>query len=122
MEESAWHLVAMRDDEVLGYGRLNAFDSRLYGISQMVVASAFQGQGVGRQILRKLIAIARDHGASKVQLSARTHAIPFYRQEGFETRGGALSIRQNRRGACTDGEAHLNRYMPAWGHVDWASG
>ncbi|GHB07637.1 acetyltransferase [Salinicola rhizosphaerae] len=82
-EASAWHLAAVRDGDLLGYGRLNQLPDGSWLISQMVVAPACQGQGVGRLILRELIDATVRAGGGVIRLNARCHATAFYRNEGF---------------------------------------
>lgn len=53
-------------------------------VGRMAVLAAHRGRGVGRAILARLIAIARDRGDREVVLNAQTHAIGFYRRSGFE--------------------------------------
>jgi len=56
-------------------------------IGRMAVLAAWRGRGVGRVLLRHLIALAHEAGMSEVVLSAQVHAIGFYEKEGFTVYG-----------------------------------
>ena len=57
-------------------------------IGRMAVVKPWRNRGVGRTILLELLAIARERGFERVELSAQTHAIAFYARFGFEVVGG----------------------------------
>jgi predicted GNAT family N-acyltransferase len=52
-------------------------------IGRMAVLATARGLGVGAALLRALMDAARSRGMTTVELSAQTHAVPFYRREGF---------------------------------------
>ena len=52
-------------------------------IGRMAVIQAYRNQGIGSQMLLKLIEIARQNGLDKVFLSAQVEAIDFYQKYGF---------------------------------------
>ena len=59
-------------------------------VMNLTVNPAVHGQGVGRAVLRRLIAIASDHGADTMLLEARPSnhaALKLYRSEGFNELG-----------------------------------
>lgn len=58
-------------------------------IGRMAVLAAARGTGVGTALLRALINAARERGMRNIELSAQTHAVPFYEREGFEAYGNA---------------------------------
>lgn len=81
-EWDALSLHAVARDEAgtpLGTGRLLP-DGH---IGRMAVLAAARGSGVGTALLRALMDAARERGLSRVVLNAQTHAMPFYRREGF---------------------------------------
>lgn len=82
LEENAIHLVCTNGEEVVGYGRLNFADKNAV-VSQMVVKKGFQKQGIGTNILEKLIMFSLNKGEDKVVLSAKVEAIKFYERIGF---------------------------------------
>ncbi len=52
-------------------------------IGRMAVLAAWRGHGVGMALLQHLVAEARALDWDEVQLSAQTHALPFYERAGF---------------------------------------
>ncbi|OGA19591.1 MAG: GNAT family N-acetyltransferase [Betaproteobacteria bacterium RIFCSPLOWO2_02_FULL_66_14] len=56
-------------------------------IGRMAVLKAWRGQGVGGEILERLVVAARERGDLEVVLSAQTHALEFYRRHGFVAEG-----------------------------------
>ena len=53
-------------------------------IGRMAVLAPWRKRGVGRMLLAELMAAAMERGDTTVELSAQTHAIGFYRRNGFE--------------------------------------
>jgi L-amino acid N-acyltransferase YncA len=79
---------------VVGWGSLNAFNAReayrFVADLSVYVERAFRGKGVGRVVLEKLIALARDHGFHKMVLSAfptNTGGMALYTKLGFQPVG-----------------------------------
>lgn len=56
-------------------------------IGRMAVLKERRGRGIGGAILERLIAAARERGDPEVVLSAQTHALEFYRRQGFIEEG-----------------------------------
>ena len=56
-------------------------------IGRMAVVRRHRGSGVGGDILKALIDIAKSHGLSQVYLHAQSHALRFYERHGFEASG-----------------------------------
>jgi len=77
------HAVAFLDGRAVGTGRLLP-DAH---IGRMAVLKEFRGQGVGGAILRHLMRAARERGDREIALSAQVHAVPFYREHGYEVYG-----------------------------------
>ena len=67
----------------IGTGRLTP-DGK---IGRMAVLKEWRGSGVGTAILAFLVAAARSRGLDECQLHAQTHALGFYRRQGFEIIG-----------------------------------
>lgn len=73
------HCVAWLDGEPVGTGRLLP-DGR---IGRMAVRADRRGRGIGRRVLEALVAIARERGDTRIELSAQRQVEPFYRAQGF---------------------------------------
>jgi uroporphyrinogen-III synthase/GNAT superfamily N-acetyltransferase len=70
----------------VGCGVLSTVESGVADIRQMWVSDRVRGRGVGRRLLRRLVAEGRGMGLSQVRLEtnrALTEAIALYRSEGF---------------------------------------
>jgi predicted GNAT family N-acyltransferase len=79
-------VLARLDGEPVGVGRLHV--SRREGqIAWVAVLRPYRGKGVGWEIMDALLSAAGRLGASRVTLSAQTHATDFYRLLGFRTVG-----------------------------------
>ncbi len=88
-EDSAYHVVAYRDDLVVGAGRLNIVGG-LGFISQMAVQPVFQGMGVGFMILHTLEYKCKEENIGVAELNARTTALDFYVKAGYCPIGGTF--------------------------------
>lgn len=76
------------DDELAGIGALKELDARRGELKSMRVDDRFLGRGVGRALLRHLIATARDRGYESLWLETGTPAdftaaTRLYESEGF---------------------------------------
>ena len=89
-------LIAERGGEILGYAKLIVRDvprSRAYPARSVLVLQTIsvraeaRRQGIGRAIIERARAIAREHGVGTLQvpvLGFNTEALAFYRSLGFE--------------------------------------
>ncbi|AII52434.1 GNAT family N-acetyltransferase [Hymenobacter sp. APR13] len=66
-----------------GVAMLQAAGPETGQVRFMAVAPAWQGKGVGRQLLLHLEAAARQRGYSRLMLHAREAAVPFYTRLGY---------------------------------------
>lgn len=90
LEESlrrSWFFVsALRDETLLGTGRLVS-DGVLYAVVfDMIVAPDWRGRGVGSEILRRLLERCEVAGIRDVLLFAARGTESFYRRHGFAPR------------------------------------
>jgi phosphinothricin acetyltransferase len=83
-------IVACIERETVGWGSLNPFNARaaydFVADFSVYVERSWRGRGVGRQLLERLIALARDAGYHKMVLSAlrsNTAGIGLYGKAGF---------------------------------------
>lgn len=78
------HLAAYSDnDQMLGYLNLTPLDEQHVKMRQVAVAEAWQGKGVGKQMVAASEELARDMGFSKIVLHARETAVPFYLGQAY---------------------------------------
>ena len=77
------HVVIEDGNRPIAYGRLLP-EGR---IGRMAVAAEYRGRGLGRQVLDKLVALARDAGMDAVFLHAQARAAGFYHKAGFQAEG-----------------------------------
>jgi GNAT superfamily N-acetyltransferase len=69
--------------QVVGVARLSPGGPEQAQVRYMAVAPAYQGRGLGRQLLGHLEAQARLRGFQECMLHARQAAVPFYEQLGY---------------------------------------
>jgi ribosomal-protein-alanine N-acetyltransferase len=75
--------------KLLGYGVLSAAAGEAH-LLNLCIAPEHHGHGHGRRLLRRMIDLARWHGAAQVFLEVRPsnpHAIALYEAEGFNQIG-----------------------------------
>jgi len=83
----AWGMVAAVRDQIVGFGQLARWGSRTAEISDLVVAAAWRGKGIGTAIITNLIDVARRQGFTTVEIGAaesNTEALSLYQRLGFE--------------------------------------
>ncbi|MCB2376376.1 GNAT family N-acetyltransferase [Hymenobacter sp. BT635] len=76
-------LYTAADGRVAGVARLHPSGPRQAQVRYMAVDDAYQGQGIGRQLLDYLEAAARRQGLTECVLHARQSAVPFYERQGY---------------------------------------
>ncbi|SDX83031.1 GNAT family N-acetyltransferase [Hymenobacter psychrophilus] len=69
--------------QAIGVGRLHAAAPGQGQLRFMAVAPAWQGRGVGRQLLDHLEAAAARQQLREIILHARAEAVPFYERAGY---------------------------------------
>nr|WP_255531327.1 GNAT family N-acetyltransferase [Polynucleobacter sp. UK-Gri1-W3] len=87
LDSLATHALAYIDGSCIGTGRLVDLGNGRAQIGRMAVLAPFRNQGVGKQILEKLITLAQSQGANSIVLHSRVLAIPFYEKLGFQAQG-----------------------------------
>ena len=83
----AIHVLAKIDGLSVGTARLVAISKDQAQIGRMAVLDQYRGQGIGRQILEKLIQFAQEKGFTGLFLHSQVNAIPFYEKMGFKADG-----------------------------------
>lgn len=82
-EKDSTHIALVINDSLVAYGRLTHLGKDTYQLSQIVVTAKEQHNGYGSVILRDLIERAKNKGAEKIFLNARTTATELYEKQGF---------------------------------------
>ena len=87
--ETRWYIVVESAGEIAGYAGLAAFGQEAH-VMTIGTAPEHRGAGLGRRMLRALLAEAQTRGAEQVILEVRVDnaaAIAMYESEGFQTVG-----------------------------------
>lgn len=80
-------LVARQDGRAVGCGAIRMLDGAAAEAKRMYVDPTLRGQGVGRAVLERLEAMARERGARRLVLETGVHqaqALALYRRAGFK--------------------------------------
>jgi len=86
--EGSWIVCSARDEAgaLVGIGRVIS-DGVLHAfVTEMIVATAARGAGVGGDLIDRLVAESRRRGVHDVQLFAARGRAEFYERHGFERR------------------------------------
>lgn len=83
-EKSAFHLIGIKEEEIVACGRLHFNNKDEAQVRYMAVAQNLQGIGIGKEVLRLLEKNAKKNNAKKIVLNARDHAIDFYKVSGYK--------------------------------------
>ena len=76
-------LIAIKGDNIIGLGGIFLFQ-KVASIGYMGVLPEFRGQGVGSEIFKNLMEIAKNSGCNSVNLYASKLGEPIYRKYGFQ--------------------------------------
>ena len=81
-DASCVHLLALDDDEhAIGTIRIDIAQSGKVG--RLAVLSTHRRQGVGRALMKRIHAVAKDNDLDTVWCNAQVSALPFYRALGY---------------------------------------
>ena len=84
---SSWYLLGAYDGErLVGFGRLVGDEVLHAMIYEMIVLPGYQGQGIGGQILEKLVERCLEAGVRDIQLFCAAGKQDFYEKRGFVAR------------------------------------
>jgi len=107
----AWGMVAMLDGEVIGFGQLGRWGRRCE-ISDLIVAEAFRGNGVGTSIIVRLLELAHQQRIPEVEIGAAVsnpRALTLYKNLGFhEIQQVMMDL-----GHGPEPVIYLRKYLPA---------
>ena len=84
-EHSHFVLVALSDQRIVGAIEVRDYDH----VSLLFVDSAFQRQGVGRELVERALTICQQHRPTlrTIDVHSSPNAVPAYQRLGFQERG-----------------------------------
>ena len=82
-DSTAFHLVAVCNDRVIGSARLRELSEELGSIAYVSVLPEFRNQGIGTKLIEKLIEKAKEKNLKHLRLMTRLTALDFYKRLGF---------------------------------------
>jgi GNAT superfamily N-acetyltransferase len=76
------------DGDIVGFASwLSSGAEGVFEIEDLFVVPERMRQGIGRALVLDLVAIARDRGVRRVEVTANRHALAFYENAGFTADG-----------------------------------
>ncbi len=83
-------LCVYEEDELIGFGRVIS-DQRVYAcIYDVIVRKSYQKQGLGAEIVRRLVAECEKRNIYSIHLFAAEGTISFYEKLGFKIRPDSM--------------------------------
>jgi predicted GNAT family N-acyltransferase len=86
-DDTATHLIAVRDDAVIGTLRI-VMSGRTAKIGRMAVHAAARTRGIGTRLMQRAAEVAHAMGATEVALHAQLSVREFYGGLGYREEGG----------------------------------
>ena len=86
-EKEEIHIVALKDDKVVGVLVLKKMDDKLLKMRQVAVDTDLQKSGIGKQLVIFSEEYAKEHGFNIIELHARDAAKDFYLRLGYKVEG-----------------------------------
>ena len=86
-ESGQIHVGMVIGESVLAVLLLKLMDGNVAKMRQVAVAESFQGQGLGKQLIRFSEQICREKQVKRIELHARKSAVQFYQTLGYQTQG-----------------------------------
>ena len=85
------------NNKLVGAGRVLSDGVDIAYIADVVIHPEYQGKGLGKELMLKLLEFSKDHG--KILLYANIGKEPFYAKLGFAMMNTAMAIFQNQERA-----------------------
>ena len=82
-EDDAFHLAAFYQGNIIGSARLRQLSEGLGTINYVCILLEFQSQGIGTQLMQKIIEVAQGKNFKCLRIKARINAVNFYQKLGF---------------------------------------
>lgn len=83
LENQAKHFAAFEAANLIGVGRLDHVEARIYQIRFMAVEPGCQSKGIGASLMKAIEMDAWNSGAVEIILHAREQALGFYQKLGY---------------------------------------
>jgi ElaA protein len=86
LDQSAWHLAARLENELIGYLRLTATEGPppMVRIGRVAVSPSLRRGGLGRILMEKALILCRERfPLQAIALGAQVPLVPFYESFGF---------------------------------------
>ncbi|MDH6364263.1 putative N-acetyltransferase YhbS [Enterococcus sp. PF1-24] len=84
-EDKVTIFVAKEKNQVVGTAAVQVYPFGIARVRQVVVAPAFQGKQIGNQLMDSCEQFAREQRCSRVVLTGRKSASPFYLKREYQT-------------------------------------
>lgn len=91
-EDESWHRAVFCGGQIAGVARIQMNSLSEAQIRYMAVAPEFRGRGIGRLLVESLEEVAREQGAEKIMLDARSEAVGFYLVLGYQVVGDSYLL------------------------------
>ena len=83
---AALHVLGEIENQPVAAGRMR-FLGDVVKLERLAVRQAYRGKGYGSELLKFMMAVAKENGFKKIKLHAQTQALDFYIKHGFQGRG-----------------------------------
>ena len=83
MDEEAIHFLVYKDEKAIGCARALVIENHMQ-LGRMAILKECRGEGIGSNLIEKVITTAKLNQLSLIDISAQCHAIDFYKKFGFK--------------------------------------
>lgn len=83
LDEEAIHFLAYNDDVPIACARALVIENHMQ-LGRMAVLKEYRGEGIGSNLIEKVVITAKLNQLSAIDISAQCHAIDFYKKYGFK--------------------------------------
>ena len=83
IDEKAIHFLVYKDEKAIGCARALVIENHMQ-LGRMAILKEYRGEGIGSNLIEKVITTAKLNQLSLIDISAQCHAIDFYKKFGFK--------------------------------------
>ncbi|HEY9616654.1 MAG TPA: GNAT family N-acetyltransferase [Microcoleaceae cyanobacterium] len=87
LDQQAEHLLAIQRGQAIGTARMRYLNPQVVKLERVAVLAAARGQGIGKQLMERALAILNERQVREVRIHAQTAVEAFYAKLGFEPEG-----------------------------------